>query len=74
MKKYYTVYKIDKINNDITNVADYTNIDDLVNDYNLTNKKSIYNYIVKNLDNIKEFNHLLKDKYFIMIDYDNILE
>lgn len=74
MQKYYTVYKIDKINNDIINVADYTSIDDLVNDYNLTNKKSIYNYIVKNLDTLKEFNHLLKDRYFIMIDYDNILE
>ena len=74
MKKYYTIYKIDKTNNDITNIADYTNIDDLVEDYNLTNKKSIYNYIVKDLDSIKEFNHLLKDRYFIMIDYDNILE
>lgn len=72
MQKYYTVYKIDKINNDINNIANYTSIDDLVNDYNLTNKKSIYNYIVKDLDSIKDFKHLLKDKYFIMIDYDNI--
>lgn len=72
MKKYYTVYKIDKTNNDISNIADYTSIDDLVNDYNLTNKKSIYNYIVKNLDTLKDFNHLLKDRYFIMIDYDSI--
>lgn len=72
MQKYYTVYKIDKINNDINNIADYTSIDDLVNNYNLTNKKSIYNYIVKDLDTLKDFKHLLKDRYFIMIDYDNI--
>lgn len=72
MKKYYTIYRIDKTNNDITNIADYTSIDDLVDDYNLTNKKSIYNYIVKDLDTLKDFKHLLKDKYFIMIDYDSI--
>lgn len=74
MKKYYTVYRIDKTNNDISNIMDYTNIDELMKDFNLTNKKSIYNYIVKNLDTLKDFKHLLKDKYFIMIDYDSILE
>lgn len=74
MQKYYTVYRIDKTNNDITNIADYTSINTLVEDFNLTNKKSIYNYIVKDLDVIKDFKHLLKDKYFIMIDYDSILE
>lgn len=72
MKKYYTVYKLDKSTNDISNIMDYTNVNDLMDDFKLTNKKSIYNYVVKNLDTLKDFKHLLKDKYFIMIDYDTI--
>jgi len=74
MKKYYTVYRIDKSTNDITNIMDYTNVNELMKDFKLTNKKSIYNYVVKNLDTLKDFKHLLKDRYFIMIDYDSILE
>jgi hypothetical protein len=72
MQKYYTIYRIDKSTNDISNIMDYTNVNDLMDDFKLTNKKSIYNYVVKNLDTLKDFKHLLKDKYFIMIDYDNI--
>ena len=72
MQKYYTIYRIDKTNDDISNIMDYTNVDELMKDFKLTNKKSIYNYVVKNLDTLKDFKHLLKDKYFIMIDYDSI--
>lgn len=70
--KYYTVYEIDKNNNDLVNVMDYDNIDDLCLDYGLKNKKSIYHYLLKDIDNVNllEIKNLLSCKYVVMINKD----
>ena len=76
MKKYYTIYKIDKETKDITNVMDYERAEDVQKSYGLANKKSIYNYLVKDIESIYDkdnnFNikNLLKNNYFIMINED----
>lgn len=70
--KYYTIYEIDKESNDLVNVMDYDDVNDLCNDYGLKNKKSIYHYILKDINNVNllEVKNLLNCKYIIMINKD----
>ena len=71
MKKYYTIYKVDAINNDLKYINEYEDIITLVQDYGLKNKKSIYNYIIDNLDKVEDLTNiknLLNCKYIIIID------
>ena len=70
--KYYTIYEIDKENNDLVNVMDYDDATELCEDYGLKNKKSIYHYILKDLNNVNllEIKNLLNCKYIIMINKD----
>lgn len=70
-KKAYIIYKYNKLNNDLEYIKEYYNINDIIKDYNLENKKSIYNYIVENIDNLDSYYNLLKNNYIIKID--NIL-
>lgn len=72
LKKYYTIYKIDKQTNDITNIMDYESPQEIAQAYNLKNIKSIYHYIVKDIDEIDYNNieNLLNCQYFIMINQD----
>ena len=56
MKKYYTIYKVDTLNNDLKYENEYENIIELMKDYELKNIKSIYNYIIKDLDKINKLN------------------
>lgn len=70
-KKAYIIYKYNKINNDIEYIKEYYNISDIIKDYKLENKKSIYNYIIEDIDDLKSYYNLLKNKYIIKID--NIL-
>lgn len=75
MKKYYTIYKVDTINNDLQYINEYEDIITLVQDYGLKNKKSIYNYIIDNLDKVEDLvniKNLLKCKYIIMIDKEEV--
>lgn len=71
-KKYYTIYKVDKETNDIQNIMDYETAEEIQKAYNLKNKKSIYHYLVKDIDNIdiNNIKNLLNCKYFIMINED----
>lgn len=70
-KKYvYSVYYIDTQKNDINFIKEYNTTEELAKDYNLKNKKSIYNYIIDNLDNINllELKNTLKNNYIIFKD------
>lgn len=71
-KKYvYSVYYIDTQKNDIEYIKEYNTPEELANDYNLKNKKSIYHYIIDNLDNITNVNEIkntLKNNYIIFKD------
>lgn len=73
-QKYYTIYKINKENKDVEYVEELTSAEEVQKEYNLKNKKSIYNYLVKNIDEVDVFNlkNLLKNKYFIMIDTEEV--
>lgn len=70
--KYYTIYEIDKENNDIINIKDYEDATQLCVDYGLKNKKSIYHYILKDIENVNflDIKNLLNCRYIIMINKD----
>lgn len=71
-QKYYTIYKINKETKDVEYVEELESAEEVQKEYNLKNKKSIYNYLVKNIDEVDVFSlkNLLKNNYFVMIDTD----
>lgn len=73
-QKYYTIYKINKETRDIEYIEELESAEEVQKEYNLKNKKSIYNYLVKNIDEVDIFNlkNLLKNSYFIMIDTEEV--
>lgn len=73
-KKYYTIYKINKETRDIEYIEELESAEEVQKEYNLKNKKSIYNYLVKNIDDVDVFNlkNYLKNNYFIMIDAEEV--
>lgn len=72
MKKttFYSVYYIDTLKNDINFIEEFNNLDDLAEAYELKNKKSVYHYVIDNLDNVNllELKNTLKNKYIIFKD------
>ena len=62
-KKAFIVYEFDKFNNDFKYIKEYYNTSDIIKDYNLKNPVSIYHYITKNIDAVKQ---MLQDKYIII--------
>ena len=65
-RKAYILYKRDEFLNDFEQVFEYYSIKDLLKDNDeikLENERSIYQFISKNINNIK---HLLNDKYIII--------
>ena len=73
-QKYYTIYKINKETKDIEYIEELESAEEVQKEYNLKNKKSIYNYLVKNIDEVDVFSlkNLLKNNYFIMIDTEEV--
>lgn len=69
MQKYYTVYKIDKATDDISNVAEFTDRKE-VSEYLKIRLDNLSKYVAKNIDNITC--KLKNDSYFIMIEKDTI--
>lgn len=69
-KMIYSVYYADTQKNDINYIEDYETPEDICEEFGLSNKKSIYNYMLTNIDNV-DFSkmHLLKDKYVIVKEY-----
>ena len=67
-KKYYTIYKINKENNDVENVAEFSNREDASKwiDVRLDNFSK---YVAKSIDNITC--KLKNDLYFVMIEREN---
>ena len=76
MKKqiYYSVYYVDTQKNDIKYVEEFTNPEELATSYNLKNKKSVYHYIIDNLDkvNLKELKNTLNNHYIIFKDIEEV--
>ena len=68
MKKYYTIYKINKENNDIENVAEFEERESAANWLSIR-LDNFSKYVSKTIDNINC--KLKEDKYFIMIELDN---
>lgn len=68
MKKYYTIYEIDKQTNDITNTWESENRESVAEWLGIR-IDNFSKYVAKNIDNINC--KLKNDKYFIMIDLDN---
>ncbi len=68
MKKYYTIYKINKENNDVENVAEFEEREQ-ASKWLGTSLKHLSDYVAKNIDNITC--KLREDKYFIMVEMDN---
>lgn len=73
-QKYYTIYKINKESKDIEYIEELESAEEVQKEYNLKNKKSIYNYLVKNIDEVDVFNlkNYLKNNYFVMIDTEEV--
>jgi len=73
-QKFYTIYKINKETRDIEYIEELESAEEVQKEYNLKNKKSIYNYLVKNIDEVDVFSlkNYLKNNYFVMIDTDII--
>lgn len=68
-QKTYILYNYNRFNNDIEYLKEYQTINDLTNDFKqLKNKKSIYQYIKRSIDNLKDIK-LLNDKYIIISQY-----
>ena len=65
-KKVYIIYKYNNELNDLKYIKEYNKIEEIKKDYNLQNKKSVYNYIVKDIDNINSYYNLLNNKYIII--------
>ena len=65
-KKVYIIYKYNENINDIEYIKEYNKIEEIKQDYNLQNKKSVYNYIIKDIDNINSYYNLLNNKYIII--------
>lgn len=61
-KKTYILYRYNALNNDISYINEFLNMDELKNMFNL---KNIHQYINKSCDEIK---HILMDKYVIIED------
>lgn len=65
-KKVFTLYEYNDFKKDYKNIMDYYSLKDLLADnkqIKLENERSIYQFISKNIDNIK---HLLNDRYIII--------
>ena len=73
-QKYYTIYKINKETKDVEYIEELTSAEEVQKEYNLKNKKSIYNYLVKDIDEVDVFSlkNYLKNNYFIMIDTEEV--
>ena len=68
-QKTYILYNYNKFNKDIEYLKEYQSINDLTNDFKqLKNKKSIYQYIKRSIDNLKDIK-LLNDRYIIISQY-----
>lgn len=65
-KKVYIIYKYNENINDLEYVKEYDSIQDIKEDYNLQNKKSVYNYIIKDIENESSYYNLLDSKYLII--------
>lgn len=65
-QKYYTLYNYNKFKNDLEYIKEYNNIEDIQKEFKLKNKKSIYHYIIKNIEDKTSYNNLLNNKYVII--------
>lgn len=65
MKKYYTIYEINKENNDIINTWESEKREEVANWLGIR-LDNFSKYVTKNIDNITC--KLKNDKYFIMIE------
>lgn len=63
-KRRYILYRYNHTNDDIEYIKEYLNINELRQDINLKNNKSIFNNIVYNIDN--GYKHLIDKKYLII--------
>lgn len=63
-KSCYIIYEYDSFKNDYKYISEYLNKEDIIKDYQLKNKKSIYHYIKESIDS--NITKLLKDKYIII--------
>ena len=59
VKEYFTIHEVKK---DFKNIMEFDSLKDIESYFNI---KNVYQYIVKNIDNIKYNQKLLKDKYII---------
>ena len=64
--KAFIVYEYDQENNDLTYVKEYQKARDIQQDFGLDNIKSVYNYIVEDIEEETSYNNLLKNKYIII--------
>ena len=51
-EKYYILYNYNEFKNDLEYIKEYNNINEIQKEFKLKNKKSIYNYIIKNIDDL----------------------
>lgn len=64
-KKAYIVYNYDEFNKDYNFIKEYYNINELMQDFKLNNKKSVYHYIYNNIEDVK-LDNLLNHQYIII--------
>jgi hypothetical protein len=65
--KIYTIYLLNKVNNDLQYISEYLNIEQLKKDYNIKNYN--YNdYIAKydEKNDVYKSRYILQDKYIIL--------
>ena len=65
-KKVFVLYQYNRELNDLEYVKEYNKAEEITKDFNLENKKSIYNYIIKDIEEETSYYNLLDSKYLII--------
>lgn len=65
-EKYYILYNYNKFKKDLEYIKEYNKIEDIQKEFNLKNKKSVYNYIIKDIEKEESYNNLLNNKYILI--------
>ena len=64
-KKSLILYQYNKFNNDLTYIKEYYNKKDIEKDFNIKSK-SIYQYIVKDIEKIDKNTRMIESNYILM--------
>lgn len=68
-KKVYILYEYNKTNNDYDYIKEYLSTKDIIKEFKLKHKRSVYQYVADSLDQIT---NLLQDRYILISEIEYI--